>query len=482
MAVAMKDPLPPLQLNPDLPPALCDLIVRLLAKKPQDRPASAHEVVASLQSVADGLGISGPTPTSGIRRGVSTMGVRPVVPPSRRKMMIGLAILTGLLALGLLSWLCYALLVPPRNDEIVLGMSGPLQGPSKELGLEMEIGIKTYIEHVNEHGGVHGRRLRLDPHDDGYEPDKALQNMQRFHEQNVFAVIGNIGTPTALETVPYAVNNKMLFFGAFTGANILRRVPPDRYVFNYRASYEEETAKIVEYLVEIRRIAPDQIAVFDQNDGYGDAGFNGVVKVMRDKFKRDKKDIVRVRYKRNTQEGIPEAVQTIVDHKELRAIVMVGTYGPVTEFIRRVKDVNPNLIFTNVSFVGSEALAGRLKELGDRYSAGVIVTQVVPPIESGASIVLKYKEDLKKYYPNALPTFTSLEGYISTSLFVEGLKRAGRNATPEDVINALETIDNLDLGTGAPLTFSRSRHQASHTVWATVLDKQGKFQVLDMTE
>ena len=118
-------------------------------------------------------------------------------------------------------------------------------------------------------------------------------------------------------------------------------------------------------------------------------------------------------------------------------------------------------------------------ELGPNYADGVIVTQVVPPIDSGASIVLKYKELLKLYHQNERPSFTSLEGYISSAVFVEGLKRAGPHPTNEKLIETLEAMRDLDIGTGAPLSFSKSEHQASHKVWGTVLDKAGNFKVLD---
>ncbi|MBI1833165.1 MAG: ABC transporter substrate-binding protein, partial [Planctomycetes bacterium] len=479
MSVAMKDPLPPQQINPDLPPSLAQLIMRLLSKRPADRPASASEVAAELEAIIDELGFSAKTPPSGLSRAPTVAGA---APSPTRGLTIGLSIGIFLVLLGLAVG---AYWIFGRGErEIVLGMSGPLNGPSKELGREMELGIKIYLRHINDQGGIHGRKLRLIALDDGYEPDSAIDNMKKLREDHkVFAVIGNIGTPTALKTVPYAVDNKMLFFGAFTGARVLRKVPPDRYVFNYRASYEEETAKIVEYLVEIRKdkVLPEHIAVFAQNDGYGDAGFNGVAKVMREKYKRDANKILRVGYERNTIQ-VHDAVKTILKRTDLRAVVMVGTYKPITEFIRQIKDAGRDMIFTNVSFVGSEALADGLKELGPKYAEGVIVTQVVPPIDLGASIVLKYHELRKKYYPNERATFSSLEGYISTALFIEGLKRAGDDPTPEKVIDALEQINGLDLGTGSTLSFSSSEHQASHTVWATVLDKTGTFRVLDLNE
>jgi eukaryotic-like serine/threonine-protein kinase len=483
MAVALKPPLPPLELNPALPPALSDLLLQLLAKKPADRPASAQMVANTLDTILSESGGFMQTPPSGLSRlprRADTMTV-PIALQPRSYRWIIVTVLGIALAAGLASWLIFAFLSAPE-PELLIGMSGPFSGLSKELGSEMARGIEVYFRHINDQGGVHGRKLKLVPLDDGYEPDRALANMKELHEERkVFAVLGNIGTPTAVETVPYAVKNKMLFFGAFTGAPLLRKVPPDRYVFNYRASYEEETAKIVEYLVDIRenRLRPEQIAVFDQDDRYGDAGFAGVVKVMRDRYQRDKSKIVRVRYDRNTIH-VNDAVETIRKHPELRAVVMVATYEPAGEFIRRLKDVRPDLIFANVSFVGSEALAEYLLKHGKKYVDGVIVTQVVPPTESKASIVLKYHELLNFYFPEARPSFASLEGYIASALFVEGLQRVGPNPTTEKLIDTLETIRDLDIGTGALLSFSKSEHQASHKVWGTILDREGKFKVLEL--
>ena len=470
MAVAMKDPKPPLALNADLPPALSDLIVRLLAKNPKERPATARDVAAALEEIAQDRGLSGITPSSGFTSARTRQGAARGQTP-RRRWIVAVA-LAGLVVFGALSWFAYTHFAN-RDGEILLGMSGPFSGPSKELGREMELGIKTYIKHINDEGGVHGRKLKLIPLDDRYEPDDALANMKKFHDEyKVFAVIGNIGTPTAVKTLPYAIENKMLFFGAFTGAKILRKDPPDRYIFNYRASYEEETAAIVNYLIRKRNILPDQIAVFAQNDGYGDAGFRGVVKALG----KDPTKILRVGYERNTSH-VQEAVDEILKHPEIRAVVMVPTYNPARAFIQKLTDAKRDLIFTNVSFVGTGALAEGLQDIG---VDGVIVTQVVPPIDSGATVVVKYRELLGKFYPNERPSFSSLEGYIATTLFVDGLKRAGANPTPEKVIDAFESIQNLDLGTGAPLSFGPSRHQASNKVWAIEIDKKGSLKVLDM--
>ena len=143
------------------------------------------------------------------------------------------------------------------DTEIVLGMSAPFSGAAKELGQNMKLGIEAAFNAANASGGVNGRRLRLVAADDGYEPARTAETMKRLYEKDqVFGVIGNVGTPTATVALPYALERKMLFFGAFTGAGLLRSDPPDRYVFNYRASYAEETDAVVRYLVKVRHLKP----------------------------------------------------------------------------------------------------------------------------------------------------------------------------------------------------------------------------------
>src|SRR6516165_9079873 len=187
------------------------------------------------------------------------------------------------------------------DSEIRFGISAPFTGPAKELGQHMKQGIEAAFNVANAKGGVYGRQLRLVAVDDGYEPTRTAATMKQLYETDqVFGLVGNVGTPTAVVALPYALDRKMLFFGAFTGAGLLRNDPPDRYVFNLRASYAEETAAVVNYLVKVRRLVPEQIAVFAQQDAYGDAGFGGVEKAIRSLQGGNATPILRLNYQRNT--------------------------------------------------------------------------------------------------------------------------------------------------------------------------------------
>jgi branched-chain amino acid transport system substrate-binding protein len=367
------------------------------------------------------------------------------------------------------------------DTEIRFGISAPFSGPAKELGHQMKLGIETAFNQINNAGGVHGRQLRLVAADDGYEPTRTTETMKQLYEKDqVFGINGNVGTPTAAIAVPYALEHRMLFFGAFSGASLLRRDPPDRYVFNYRASYAEETDAVVHYLVKVRRLRPEDIAVFAQQDAYGDSGFDGVTRAMRALRGSDGGTILRLNYKRNTIDVQDAVTQLRARKSAIKAVVMVATYRAAAKFIEKTRDVFPAMIYTNVSFVGSTALADELMLLGPRYAAGVIVTQVVPAVSSYSTVILRYKDALSKYFPGEAPDYVSLEGYVATNVLVEAVKRIGPRLDTERLVDGLESLHDFDLGLGTLLSFGRTEHQGSHKVWGTQLDEAGHYQALEL--
>lgn len=366
------------------------------------------------------------------------------------------------------------------DNEIRFGMSAPFSGANKELGQNMRLGIEAAFNAANSRGGVNGRQLKLVAADDGYEPTRTADTMKRLYEKDqVFAVVGNVGTPTAAVALPYALDRKMIFFGAFTGAGLLRSDPPDRYVFNYRASYAEETAATVNYLVKVKRLKPSQIAVFAQQDAYGDAGFSGVARAIR-ALSGDENSILRLHYQRNTVDVDDAVDQLRKSRVPIRAVVMVPGYRAAAKFIEKTRDLFPGMIYTSVSFVGSTALANELMLLGKKYASGVIVTQVVPALDGHSSLVLDYKAALAKYFPGEQPDYVSLEGYVAANVLITALRRNGPDLDTEKLVTTLENLRDLDIGLGTPVSFGRSEHQGVHKVWGTQIDENGRYQPIDL--
>ncbi len=367
------------------------------------------------------------------------------------------------------------------DSEIRFGISAPFSGPAKDLGHQMRVGIETAFRQANETGGVNGRQLRLVTADDGYEPARTGDAMKQLYDQDqVFGFIGNVGTPTAVVAAPFALDRHALFYGAFTGASILRHDPPDRYVFNYRASYAEETEAVVRYLIKVRRLKPEQIAVFAQQDSFGDAGFAGVTKAMRTLRGGDGGFVLRVGYPRNTVDVDAAVGQLRANKTPVKAVVMVATYRAAAKFIEKTKDAIPGLTYSNVSFVGSTSLRDELVLLGPRYAEGVIVTQVVPAVDGYSSLILEYKNALAKYFGSEAPDYVSLEGYLTAKVLVEALRRAGPQLDTERLVDTLEAMRDYDMGLGSAITFSRGEHQGSHKVWGTQLTESGRYEPFEL--
>lgn len=355
-----------------------------------------------------------------------------------------------------------------------IGMSAAFSGPAEALGNGMRSGIERCFKHVNQQGGVHGRPLELIALDDAYEPSKTAPNMRSLIDRDcVFSIIGNVGTPTAAVAVPIANEKAIPLFGAFTGAGLLRKNPPDRYVINYRASYAEETAEMVRGLVEEIGIAPEEIGFFTQNDAYGDAGWKGAVEALQRVGFVGAVNQPHGRYTRNTGD-IEDGLSRLLDPRhKIRAVVMVGAYSPCAKFIKLAKEHDFRPIFLNVSFVGSEALNEALGSEGE----GVIVTQVVPLPEGQSAAALEFQSVV----PESQRTFVSFEGFLVARAFLKALQACPANADPESLIEVLESGHEFDLGLGVVHRLSANEHQFSHQVWPTII-RNSKFETLNWSD
>lgn len=353
------------------------------------------------------------------------------------------------------------------KDKIKLGQSCALDGPAAALGKGMAAGLNAYFAKVNEAGGIKGKKVELISKDDKYEPVAAINNTRELiDKEKVFLLIGEVGTPTSKVVVPIAEENKVPFFGPFTGAEFLRN-PFKKYVVNVRGSYFQEMEKLAQYLVDNKKYK--NIGCFYQNDGYGQAGREGIIKALD---KRGLKLISEGNYERNTL-AVKKALLDIKKGKP-DAVIMVGAYAPCAEFIKLAKKIKMESVFCNISFVGTDALKEALGADGE----GCIISQVVKfPYNTDVALVKEYQEAMKKYQPDAKIGFVSLEGYMVGKLFHMVAEKVDGELTRESFLKAVSETKTFDLG-GVTLEFGKSDHQGMDEVFLTVI-KDGKVLPLE---
>ncbi|MBR0826551.1 ABC transporter substrate-binding protein [Bradyrhizobium manausense] len=379
----------------------------------------------------------------------------------------------AILGLGAISLIDVAARAEPGvyDDRILFGQSAAFEGPAAALGLGMREGILASFNEANATGGVNGRRLELVSYDDGYEPEKAIANTKRLIDENgVFALVGEVGTPTSNAAQPITTEAGVPFIGPFTGAAFLRN-PSLRNVINIRGSYDQETEAWIEHLTA--DLGVSRIAILYQDDTFGRAGLSGVSKAME---KRGMKLVAEGTFERNTI-----AVKTAllaIRKAGPEAVVMVGPYKPCAEFIKLAHRLKLDAVFVNISFVGANALA---KELGED-GKGVVVTQVVPfPGDTSIPLVARYQKALKIANPDAQIGFVSLEGYMVGRLVIEALGKVKGPVTRAELLSTIKEVGTFDLG-GITLSYGPDDNQGMDQVFLTVIRADGSFKPVDRLE
>lgn len=365
------------------------------------------------------------------------------------------------------------LLTTAIAQEVKIGMSADFSGSISYLGNNMRIGIQTYFNSFNETSKI---KYRLISYDDKYNPITASENVRKMIEKDkVVAFLGNLGTPNANVVVPILNEEKIVLFGAYTGGNVLRESFTNKYIFNYRVSYAQEAYFIVSNLLK-QGLKADEIALFTQNDTYGDSGYIGAIKAFKDFGYTDPTKITHGRYTRNTL-NIEIGLSKMLDsQKDLKAIVLVSVDEPVIKFIKYAKLDFPNVKFFALSPANIKEVSKKVKH----HAKDLYVTQVVPLLSSkDIKIIKEYKKNLKKHFPKEEANLISLEGYIVGKLFVSCIKNLSFDKiTSQGIYESLKRATNIDIGLDFVSSFKNYKHQYSSKLWLSTI-KNGKLLEMD---
>ena len=351
-----------------------------------------------------------------------------------------------------------------QSDKIQLGQSCPLTGAAAQLGIQFNAGANVFFDLLNAKGSVSGRQIEILVLDDGYEPGRCAENTAKFIAQDVFALFGYIGTPTSLAALPLATKANLPFVAPFTGAMSLRE-PMNRLAFHLRASYDDETAAIVN---QLDTLDLKNIAVFYQNDAYGKAGLDGATRALA---KLGRKPVALATVERNSVD-VAAATKSLLLAKP-DAIIQISAYQSCAALIREAKQAGFGGQFFNVSFVGTKALSDALGKDG----AGVVVTQVVPsPYNTATPVVREFQSAVAAHGKKVDINYSSFEGYLAARMFADGLDRAGKRVSRDGLVTGLEAIGRADYG-GFQISLSSQNHVASRFVEKSMLVGNGKIRV-----
>ena len=340
------------------------------------------------------------------------------------------------------------------DGEIKIGMVNVQSGPASGLGKGMRAGAEAVFKDVNAKGGVHGRKINLVVGDDGYEPNKAVdETLKMIEQEKVFSLFGYVGTPTANAVIPIVKEMDVPLVGLFTGAMTLR-APVTKQIFNVRASYDDEAEALVAHFIEK---GAKSVAVFYQDDGFGLAVLSGTEKALK---KRSMSVLAKGTFQRNTI-AIKTGLAAMLEAKP-DAVVMVGPYTPLAAFIKEARTAGLKSQLATVSFVGTDNLVAEVGKDGD----GVVISQVVPfPEDNDMPIQRECRDTVAKHVGEKLG-FVNFEGCITARVMLVALQQAGKTPTRQGLIDTLNGMKGVDVG-GLQVALAGDNHQALNQVFMT---------------
>jgi len=345
--------------------------------------------------------------------------------------------------------------------QITIGQTAGHTGTVAASVKEATQGAKLYFDIVNAGGGVNGQKLMLVSMDDKFDAKLAVSNAKALIDQGAIALFLNRGTPLTQAIMPLLTEHRIPLVAPSTGAMVLHR-PVHPWLFNVRATYQREAERSIEHL---SLIGVERIAIVQVDDSFGE---DAVVGALAGLAKVNKAAVAHEKYDRAKPDFGPLVPRLLA--KEPQAVLFIGSGTAVVQGMKAVRAAGSSAQLVTLS---NNASAGFIKDLGD-IGYGVIVSQVFPYERSIAKPVIKEAlEAAQKAGVELTPT--TIEGYVSAKVLVEGLKRAGKQPTRASLRDALENMGRYDLG-GIDVGYNAKDHSGLDYVDLAIIDRTGKFR------
>lgn len=332
-------------------------------------------------------------------------------------------------ALGVLGLTCA--LTSRAGEPILIGQSAPLTGVAAVAGAAYVNGARAYLAQVNRAGGINGRRIELRTMDDGYSAQRAADNAKTLIDAGAVGLFGFVNTPTSIAGSKVAIEHRVPFVAPASGASALRPID-NQFVFNVRASFTEETTRIVSHL---QALGTERISFFSLQIPESKLTFDH----MSDLLKKAGGKFFSVANVDGGKVDLSKAAAEL-QPKQTQAIVMLCPGQMCADLVAEVRKQGGSPNFYTISSAGDV--------FGDLANQGlsIAVTQVVPdPWRSTALVVREYQKAMKSTDDSRLG-YWSLEGYISARVLAEGLRRVNGTPTPATLAAALRSIGTLNMG------------------------------------
>lgn len=358
------------------------------------------------------------------------------------------------------------------DTEIVIGSSQPLSGPAAFWGQGVGGGMAAYLAWINEQGGIHGRKIRLVLRDDSYLPTRAVANVRELVErERVFAIVSLIGSANAFAVRDYVIESQVLWITPTADSNMWDGFRNKQNLFVTYPGYVDEGRILTTYAAKNEGVK--SVAVFYQNDAYGQKGLLGV-----------KRGVAAAKIKLAT--AVPyELTDADVSGHALKlrqsgadAVILYATPRHGALIVREMAKIGyaPKMF---ASFTLADPIMFQLA--GDAWN-GIILTAYFPVPGTDAKVDAMLELLLKVNPQLRASPFNALAGVSFIEPFIEGLRRTGPTVTKAGVVRAMESLRNWNGEVIRGVTFGPNRRQGINRIYIIKSENRQYRKLTDWIE
>ncbi len=326
------------------------------------------------------------------------------------------------------------------KSQVTVGGHFPLTGPAAPGYSQIPVAIKAYFSHVNDQGGINGRKLKMIARDDGYNPTNTVKvTKQLVLQDKIFAMVGGLGTPTHSKVTDYLNSSRVPDLFVSSGCVCWDEPKDHPYTFGWQPDYEVEGEILGKYVAD--KYKGKKIAYFGQNDDFGADGAKGL-----DKFIPSDQVVARETYEAGNTDIGPQMAKIKASGADVVVSFSIPAYTALLKLAALKLNFDPTVVVSNVG-ADPATLTGLLKSFSKGQAGGSLIDGIVsdtylPPIADDSNSWTKLFKGMRDKYAPKLPwTGNTLYGFSMAYTFAEALRKAGKDPTRKSIVEAVETGD-----------------------------------------
>jgi len=334
---------------------------------------------------------------------------------------------------------------------VITDMSGPAvpdYGPYRQ-------GVVNYLKYANEQGKINGRKIKIIIEDDRYSIPVSIAAFKKvLYRDRVMAIIG-FGTPTITPLYDKIEKEKIPTYGFSVAESMV--IPLRRYVFTHTASYEDGLRSLVDYVVKDLKAKDPRIGYLAPDLVWGRTGID----VLKEHTKLYGTKLFDSEILGLSPMDATSQVLSL-KRKKINYAIIHNTAGAATALMRDAKKLGLKAVF-----LGSHPACSDIAvKMAGKAATNMYGVHSFNPWYSGVPGANKMVEVYSKYNPGkTIPSIYYVQGWVSGMVFVEGLKRTGKDLSNESFVRGMEAIKDFSTGDlSADMNYGPKKHRGSNRV------------------